>query len=137
MKLIIDTNVIISALIKDSVAREIIFSSKFNLYTLEFGKREVIKYHQLILKKTGITEEQFYNLLHRIFNKINLVSDSDINKEYYEKAVKIMDSIDENDTPFIALALSIENNGIWSDDKHFEMQDKVKIWKTKDLIEYI
>ena len=44
-----------------------------------------------------------------------------------------MDKIDPDDTPFIALALAVENDGIWSDDKHFEQQNRIKIWKTGAL----
>ncbi len=45
-----------------------------------------------------------------------------------------MGKIDEKDTPFIALALSIENDGIWFNDKHFDMQKKIKVYKTIDII---
>ena len=38
------------------------------------------------------------------------------------------------DFPFLALALSVANNGIWTADKHFERQKKVKIWKTDELV---
>jgi predicted nucleic acid-binding protein len=48
-----------------------------------------------------------------------------------------MDRIDPDDSPFIALAMSIENEGIWSDDKHFMVQDAIKIWKTAQLFEYV
>lgn len=48
-----------------------------------------------------------------------------------------MDRIDPSDTPFIALALSIESDGIWSDDDHFQMQDRVRIWKTKELVRFL
>ena len=37
----------------------------------------------------------------------------------------------------IALALSVENDGIWSHDKHFEEQNKIRIWKTDVLLELL
>ena len=43
------------------------------------------------------------------------------------EAKEIMDKIDPSDTPFIALALVVENDGIWSDDRHFEEQNRIKI----------
>jgi predicted nucleic acid-binding protein len=55
-------------------------------------------------------------------------------KPFREKALKIMESIDKKDAPFIALALSIPVDGIWSDDKHFKQQKTIKIFTTKDLI---
>lgn len=38
------------------------------------------------------------------------------------------------DSIFIALALSTDNQGIWSEDKHFEQQKRVKVLKTKDVM---
>ncbi|MBI4014875.1 MAG: hypothetical protein HY365_02890, partial [Candidatus Aenigmarchaeota archaeon] len=53
------------------------------------------------------------------------------------EAKRIMDKIDPDDTPFIALALAVENDGIWSSDKHFERQNKIKIWKTETLLKLL
>ena len=54
---------------------------------------------------------------------------------YYPKALELMKHIDKDDAPFIALALSFDNDGIWSNDAHFEKQHQVRIWTTKDLVE--
>ena len=56
---------------------------------------------------------------------------------YFKEAEKIIGNIDPKDVPFVALALAIENEGIWSNDKHFEEIKQIKIWKTSDLLEYI
>ena len=50
------------------------------------------------------------------------------------EADEIMGEIDKGDVVFIALALSFENDGIWSDDGHFLKQDVIKIYRTCDLI---
>ena len=39
LKLVVDTNVIISGLIKDSISRKIIFTSDLLLFTIKFSKR--------------------------------------------------------------------------------------------------
>ena len=49
----------------------------------------------------------------------------------------IMGDIDEEDVPFIACALSIEDSFIWSDDKHFEKQAQILTLKTKDILELL
>jgi predicted nucleic acid-binding protein len=46
-----------------------------------------------------------------------------------------MRDIDESDAPFLALALSFPNDGIWSDDKHFKEQKLVRVWTTRDMLE--
>jgi predicted nucleic acid-binding protein len=54
-----------------------------------------------------------------------------------KEAERIMHTIDPDDTPFIALALAVENDGVWSDDRHFQQQTRIRIWKTKDLLTLI
>ena len=135
MKLIIDTNRIIAALIKNSYTRRIILSRKFEFVTLDFGFSEVKKYKSYILKKTKITEEEFSFIMTSLFSRITVIEDNKISKKNYLTAKKIMGEIDEADVPFIALALQIDNKGIWSDDKHFLQQKKVKVWSTKVLVE--
>ena len=51
-----------------------------------------------------------------------------------DEALVIMGEIDEKDTQFIALALAINNDGIWSNDRHFDKQEKIKIYRTIDII---
>ena len=70
-----------------------------------------------------------------IKEKVEIIPESEI--KHRDEAKEIMDKIDPDDTIFVALGLSIKNNGIWSDDKHFEKQDRIKVWKTKDLLNYI
>jgi predicted nucleic acid-binding protein len=60
--------------------------------------------------------------------------------EYEDKideAMEIIGKIDEKDIQFVALALSIKNDGIWSNDKHFEKQEKVQIYKTANIIKFL
>lgn len=136
MILIADTNRIIAALIKDSTSREILLSDKFVFLTVGFTKTELKEHMKEILKKANISETALDSLLALIFGNIYVIDDSII-KNNFEDAKKIMDSIDPNDTPYIALVLSVENSGIWSDDKHFQKQNKVRIWKTPELMKLL
>ncbi len=59
-------------------------------------------------------------------------------KAHLNEANNLIGKTDPNDTPFVALALSTKNDGIWSNDKHFEvLKDIIKVWKTADIITYI
>lgn len=53
----------------------------------------------------------------------------------WEEARKIMENIDPEDVTFIATALSQENAVIWSDDNHFEKQDRILTLKTKNMVD--
>ncbi len=133
MELVVDTNRIIAALIKDGLSRKIIISGKFPLYTVEFGEKEVRKYKPLIKKKTGINEQQFNFFMKHLMPKIAVLSEKDISKKSIKKALKIMGKIDLDDVPFIALSIELGNKTIWSDDKHFKQQNKIKVLTTKEL----
>jgi predicted nucleic acid-binding protein len=136
MKIIVDTNRIVAALIKNSVSRKILFSNKFEFLTTEFAKKELSNHKKEILTKVHIPESALDTLMANIFRRIYVVDDIAI-KERFDQAMAIMDRIDPNDTPFIALAISVENDGIWSDDKHFTMQRVIKTWKTGDMLKFL
>ena len=135
MRLIVNTNRIIAALVRDSVSRKIITHIDAELITIDFSQKEIGKYKTLITKKAKIDYEEFDVILDKLKGYLVILDDRIIS-EYVDEARRIMDHIDPDDTPFIAAALATKSE-IWSDDKHFERQNKVKIWKTKDLIKFI
>lgn len=136
MKLIIDTNILLSALIKDSKTREILLSSNWKFYYPEMSFHEIRKYKNLVLKKSGITEKGYQEILNNLLLKIIIIPDEQIFNNLNE-AKKIMGKIDVDDVVFIACALSINDSIIWSDDKHFEKQDVIKTLKTNQIIDLI
>ncbi len=133
MKLIIDTNILISSLLKDSTTREILLNESLNFYLPEIVLSEVNKYLQYIIQKSELSEEEIKKLLNTILENLILVPIDEYEKKLNE-GMKIIGNIDEKDAQFIALALSIENDGIWSNDKHFEKQKKIKVFKTIDTL---
>ena len=136
MKLIIDTNILISSLLKDSTTREILLNESLNFYLPEIVLSEVNKYLPYIIQKSELSEEEIKKLLNTILENLILVPIEEYEKKMNE-GMKIIGNIDEKDTQFIALALSIENDGIWSNDKHFEKQKKIKVFKTIDILNFL
>jgi predicted nucleic acid-binding protein len=58
MRLAVDTNRIIAALVKDSASRKILLSDKFDFLTIEITKQEIEEHRQELLDKTRLTDEQ-------------------------------------------------------------------------------
>ena len=133
MKLIIDTNILISSLLKDSTTREILLNESLNFYLPEIVLSEVNKYLPYIIQKSELSEEEIKKLLNTLLENLILVPIDEYEKKM-DEGMKIIGNIDEKDTQFIALALSIENDGIWSNDKHFEKQKKIKVFKAIDIL---
>ena len=132
MRLVVDTNRLIAALIKNGASRSILKNTEYNFFTPEFALEEIWKYKSLIQKKAGISEQEFSVFLFLLSYKVKFISSEEYTKQM-PLAVSIMGHIDKKDVPFIAVALAL-NASIWSDDEHFVKQNKVKIFKTEDLL---
>ena len=135
MRLVLDTNILIAALIKESITREILVHPTMEYLVSEFIFHEVQKHKEEILQKSGLPSGEFETLFEELKDKLILIPDEEI--QFKEKAQEIMRPVDIKDSIFIAIALSTENNGIWSEDKHFEKQNTIQVWKTKDIIEHL
>jgi len=133
MIIIIDVNIFLSALIKDSTTREMILTCNQEFCFPERSFQKIRKYKSLIQKKSGLTDLDFLKLFHSLLKFIRIIPDEEL-LDYWDKAKQIMEHIDPEDVTFIAAALSQENAIVWSDDRHFEKQDKVITMKTKDLV---
>lgn len=133
MNLVIDTNILISALIKNSITRKIIFESGWTFYYPSISLVEIDKYKDLILEKSGLSREEYSLLLDSLKNYI-LFIDFPIYEIYMSEAETIMKHIDEKDVVFVATALSTKNQGIWTTDTDFDKQTKLKVWKTVDVL---
>ena len=136
MRLIIDTNRIISALLTKGWTREIIMSDAFDFFTLDYVMEELRTYKEYVLKKAHMNEKEFELLFTLIMETITIVPERKI-KRYLKKAIDIMNDIDRDDAPILACAFAIPNEGIWTEDKDFDKQLHIKIWKTKELKMYL
>src|SRR3989338_3173250 len=99
MKVILDVNVILSALIRDSTTRKIILNSQFDFYFPESSLHKIRKYKGYILEKSGLTEEEYDKIMATLFKYIRLVPTEEIEKTW-DKAKKIMEHIDPEDIVF-------------------------------------
>jgi len=133
MKLVVDTNILMAALIKDSSIRKIIVTSKHDFYIPQAAVEEIYGYIDLISKKNSLSREENLQFLSTLLKYMKKV-DFEFYKHKMKEGKKIIGKIDKKDIPFIALALSFENNGIWTEDKHFEKQKKIKTWRTTHLL---
>lgn len=136
MKLVIDTNVIISALLKKSVTREILLFPSLEFVLPEYALEEIEAHKESISRRSGLSIEEIDVILSILLENITIVPAAEI-KPFLAKADKIIGHIDPFDIPFVALSLSVENDGIWSNDKHFENLKGIKVWKTADLCDVI
>ena len=130
MDLVVDANVLIAAIIKESTSYTLLFREDFHIYTAEYIFTEIEEHKEEILKKTKKTEEEFYKLIETLKRRISLVPLEEL-IPYLNKAEKICP--DPDDVVYFALALKL-NCAVWSNDKDLKKQNKIKIYHTHDLM---
>jgi len=132
MKLVIDANVVISALIADSKTRELIVTLDPGLLTPAFVHDEIENYQDLIVEKSGMSPDRVVQFIELIFQYIDVVPAS----EFYPAIESADDAIGDTDPDDVLyLACAVANDAaIWSDDSDFDEQSIVETYSTSDVI---
>ncbi len=133
MKIIVDVNALISALLRESTSRGLIVNSGQDFGFPEPSLHKIRKYKEYILEKSGFSEFEFLIIFHSLLHFIRIIPTEEIS-QHLNEAKKIMEHIDPEDVTIIATALSQENSVIWSNDAHFDKQNKVFVLKTEDMV---
>ncbi|MBI3413454.1 MAG: PIN domain-containing protein [Candidatus Aenigmarchaeota archaeon] len=136
MNIVVDTNVLISALIRNSTTRKIIIESDCKFYYPETSLHEIRNYKALILDKSGISEVEYDELFNRLLKYVTLITDEQIRPKLKDAEMEFA-RVDPDDVVFLAAALTIDNCMIWSEDKDFEKQNRIKILKTRDVLKLL
>ena len=88
MKLIVDANIIISSLIKDSKTAELIINPLFELYSPKYLIEEIIKYGEEIAIKTKRDIKSLKEIFDAIASLINLIEFSNYELFVYDAEYK-------------------------------------------------
>jgi len=136
MILIVDANIIISALIREIKTREIITQFPSKLLSPDTLVSSVKKYSNLIIKKSRLQKREFEVLFESLMANITVVEEN-IYSDNIVKADSLIGKVDIENVPYPALALSVPNDGIWSDDKHLKQQKKVRVFTTEEIVKFI
>lgn len=130
MELVVDTNILISALIKSGKCRELIIISDFDFYAPENLITETLNHKEGIKSRSSLDETSFNQIIGLLSSRINIIPEKEFRK-FNREASKLVKH--PEDTPFIALSLS-RNIPLWSDDKGLKEQNKVKVYSTTELL---
>jgi len=118
MKIVIDTNLLFSAIIKpNGKIGEIILNPSFSLeiYGCYFSYIELFKHKEKILKVSKLQENELLEIMYQVFKKIIFINETTIPVDVINKAFNLTSNIDEKDTIFVALSQYLDCK-IWSGD---------------------
>jgi predicted nucleic acid-binding protein len=132
MRIILDTNILLSALIRDSATRYLIVSLGASFYFPEQAFDEILRNKEEILLKGKLEENDFNAIILTLFKYITILKSSET-EPYLGKADGIIGHIHKNDVVFVAAALA-KNAMIWSNDAHFKEQNQIPVITSKDMV---
>ncbi len=119
MKLIVDTNIVFSAILNSqSWIGQILLHPDDSLifFSPLFLRKEILNHKQKIKQFTKLSEIETEELIDLIYSKINFIDEKLIPKEILKTADELTREIDFDDAIFIALAIHL-NCKLWTGDK--------------------
>lgn len=132
-RLVADANVLIAAFLKDSTVRRIVILSGLQLLVPEYLLEELEAHFPELWRRSGLREEEAREMLERLLTYFTVVP-HEIVAQGLPEATRVMEAIDPRDTAYVAAALGIDCDGIWSDDPHLKRQESVACWTTRELV---
>jgi len=132
MPFIVDINVLISPILKDSKCRDILVTLQEHFLLLEIVLDELRDHSQEVLKKSNLSENELHELLELLLKRMVVISVEKI-KPYRTEAIEIMKDSDPDDAFLIATALAYRNAIIWSDDADLKRQKVIAVYTTKEM----
>jgi len=135
LTIIVDTNVLIAMLIKDGIVRKIIINNPGEFITPDWCFNELWE-HKDVWNRNKLADNELTEILQELESYFILSVPRDDYEEFKKRASELID--DKDDIPILALALAVDNKGIWtfntSDFKTDKIQEHVKILTTKDVL---
>ncbi len=130
MELVIDTNIVFSAIVKNSVSRQLLLNPDLILFSPEGLISELEEHREEIRKKSKLSEKRYDELMAILLSRIKLMPKESI-VPFLKEALEF--SPDKDDSPFLALCLELEIP-LWSNDKLLkEKQSFVRVLSTSEL----
>lgn len=133
MKVTVDANILFAALLRDGITRHLWFRRDLNLFAPGYELEELRKYETELRGKFRGTDAEFTGLQNRVLAPVRFVSDSELAP--FIPAAQALIS-DDKDWLYLACALK-EDTIIWSQDRHFREQKRIRVHTTAELMAQI
>jgi predicted nucleic acid-binding protein len=109
MKIVVDTNILFSALLScDNIHKVILLSGAFDFYSCNYLMTEIFKHKNRIVKHSSLSEHEIVEQFEMLLRRINFVPEEMIPSLFYKQATDLCIDIDHYDIPFVALSLYLD-----------------------------
>lgn len=140
MKIIVDTNIIFSAILNsNNTIGDLFFNSQkaFEFYSGSYLRYEIQKHWERLKAISKLNDQQLQISYTQILSKIKFINEEIIPENIWLQAEKLTKQIDVDDTDFVALTIFLKAT-LWSGDKQLYKGLKAvgfkKILNTQELL---
>ncbi|TLZ74668.1 MAG: PIN domain-containing protein [Methanobacteriota archaeon] len=133
MKLVVDANILIAALLRDSTTRRLLVAGGHDLHAPEYLFDEIETHRDELSKRSGQTTEALEEARSILRAHVTEHEESVYGNEL-EKANSLLAGRDAKDVPYVALALALTADGIWSEDRGLVSLGGLAVYRTSDLV---
>ena len=119
MKIVVDTNIVFSAILNtDSRIGKTLLNSKnhFQFYSCHYLQIEIQRHRNKLLNLTKLPEDALAELIFLVMNPIIFIDERLLPQALLLTTEALLQSIDPNDTPFVALTTYLGGK-LWTGDK--------------------
>jgi predicted nucleic acid-binding protein len=118
-KIIVDANIVFSGILNSNgKIGDLLINSEnyFNFIAPEFLHTEIRKHYSKLTSLSGLSLEQIQEAEFFITRNLTFISEEQISKSAWKKAIELVSNIDPNDAPYIAYCKHFKCK-LWSGDK--------------------
>jgi predicted nucleic acid-binding protein len=122
MKVVIDTNIIFSALLREDnrYANAIIKNEEaYDFYAVYFTIVELFKHKEKIQKFSKLSEEDILEILYELLKHIHIINDDIISITSWKQAMQLAHDVDIKDVPNVALTIELSAQ-LWTNDNELK-----------------
>ena len=135
MRLVVDANILIAALLKDAATRELLLKEEIDFFAPEQLLNELkhLLKNPKIRRRLKLDDEDLYELTSAIFSGIEFVPEQIFISSIKQSLCLVTHP---EDAPYIALSLALKIP-LWSNDSSLKEQTVVKVITTSELIKLL
>lgn len=123
---VVDSNIVFSALRSlNRSLREKLVDNRYNFTLPGFLFVEIFKHKERILMNTSASEEDVLDYLSKVLHQIHFINEDFITTAVFLQAYELCKDVDEKDTTFVALALTLDAQ-IWTRDEQLKAGVRLK-----------
>ncbi len=134
MNLVVDANIVLAAIIRNSTSRRLLLDLNLSLFAPEVLKGEVLRHiesDEEIQQKVNLSVAELRDIFDLICSRITFIQE-EIYSEYEKESMEVAPH--KEDAPYIALALHLKCP-LWSHDGGIAKQKLVEVVNTKQIVD--